>query len=225
MVVAQFCILRCSLLSCSTPPFRVVPTCASFMNHLHCCLLGIRLDAFSGYNSPVPPGSLSAILDLLLFCTGVHSFPQRNFQKPLAKKNDQSYLRFQIGPGSLKNFAAQLNEGAMAARRLRPQCFCPEVGFSFNSSRSGAPYGVRLKKSGGASPRPYGICQENGRGPLASPVLLLESKFRKPAARQGNLALRRLSGAFGFGAIAAAASSHFSEYHAKNPGGETRQHD
>jgi predicted nucleic acid-binding protein len=29
----------------------------------------------------------------------------------------------QIEPGSLKNFAAQLKEGAAAARQLRPQCF------------------------------------------------------------------------------------------------------
>jgi hypothetical protein len=30
----------------------------------------------------------------------------------------------QIEPGSLKNFAAQLNEGARIARFLRPQFFC-----------------------------------------------------------------------------------------------------
>jgi hypothetical protein len=48
------------------------------------------------------------------FCTIVHSFPQRNFQIPLAKKKRQVYALTQIEPGSLKNFAAQLKEGAMA---------------------------------------------------------------------------------------------------------------
>jgi len=33
----------------------------------------------------------------------------------------------QIEPGSLKNFAAQLKEGAEAARRLRPRFFCGAV--------------------------------------------------------------------------------------------------
>jgi hypothetical protein len=55
----------------------------------------------------------------------VHSFPQGNFQIPLAKKSPQAYCHGQIEPGSLKNFAAQLKEGAAAARLLRPQSFSP----------------------------------------------------------------------------------------------------
>jgi len=57
------------------------------------------------------------------FCTVVHSFPQLSFQISLARKNLQVYCLAQIEPGSLKNLAAQLNEGAAAARLLRPQCF------------------------------------------------------------------------------------------------------
>jgi len=54
------------------------------------------------------------------FCTGVHSFPQLNFQISLAKKKRQVYRHTQIGPGSVKNLTAQLKEGAAAARLLRP---------------------------------------------------------------------------------------------------------
>jgi hypothetical protein len=53
----------------------------------------------------------------------LHTFPQPNFQIPLAEKKRQAYPLFQIEPGSLKNFAAQLKEGATAARQLRPQSF------------------------------------------------------------------------------------------------------
>jgi hypothetical protein len=53
----------------------------------------------------------------------MHSFPQANLQIPLAKENIHAYSDAQIGPGSLKNFAAQLKEGAAAARLLRPQSF------------------------------------------------------------------------------------------------------
>src|SRR5215472_8939980 len=59
------------------------------------------------------------------FCTTVHSFPQPNFQIPLAKKNGRVYSLPQIEPGSLKNLTAQLKEGAAAARPLRPQFFWP----------------------------------------------------------------------------------------------------
>src|SRR5207237_9486579 len=57
------------------------------------------------------------------FCTTVHSFPHPNFQIPLAKKNGRVYSLTQIEPGSLKNLAAQLKEGAAVARPLRPQSF------------------------------------------------------------------------------------------------------
>jgi len=53
----------------------------------------------------------------------VHRFPQAKLQKPLAKKKQQVYSLAQIEPGSLKNFAAQLKEGAAVARPLRPQSF------------------------------------------------------------------------------------------------------
>jgi hypothetical protein len=43
----------------------------------------------------------------LRFCTAVHSFPQRNFQIPLARKNRRVYPPAQIEPESFKNFAAQ----------------------------------------------------------------------------------------------------------------------
>jgi hypothetical protein len=42
----------------------------------------------------------------------VHSFPQSKSQIPLAKKKREGYSLAQIEPGSLKNFAAQLKEGA-----------------------------------------------------------------------------------------------------------------
>jgi hypothetical protein len=48
------------------------------------------------------------------FCTAVHSFPQRNFQISLANKKHQVYRLAQIEPGSVKNLAAQLKEGAIA---------------------------------------------------------------------------------------------------------------
>jgi hypothetical protein len=48
------------------------------------------------------------------FYTAVHSFPQRNLQISLAKKKRQVYSPGQIEPGSLKDFAAQLKEGANA---------------------------------------------------------------------------------------------------------------
>ena len=57
------------------------------------------------------------------FCTIVHSFPQPKFQIRLAKKNGRVYSLGQIEPGSLKNLAAQLKEGAAAARQLRPPFF------------------------------------------------------------------------------------------------------
>jgi hypothetical protein len=53
----------------------------------------------------------------------VHSFPQPNLPIPLAKKNGRVYALAQVEPGSLKNFTAQLKEGAAAARQLRPQSF------------------------------------------------------------------------------------------------------
>jgi hypothetical protein len=53
----------------------------------------------------------------------MHSFPQGDFQIPLAKKKHWAYSHAQIEPGSLKNFAAQLKEGAAVARPLRPQSF------------------------------------------------------------------------------------------------------
>ena len=37
------------------------------------------------------------------FCTGVHSFPQKNFAISLASKKDPVYGFTQIEPGSLKN--------------------------------------------------------------------------------------------------------------------------
>ncbi len=61
----------------------------------------------------------------LLFCTYVHRFPQSNLQKTLANLKREVYSHSQIEPGSVKNFAAQLKEGAAAARQLRPQCFAP----------------------------------------------------------------------------------------------------
>jgi len=48
----------------------------------------------------------------------MHSFPQRNFQIPLARKKRWAYAHAQIEPGSLKNFAAQLKEAQ------RPQGHC-----------------------------------------------------------------------------------------------------
>ena len=50
----------------------------------------------------------------LAFCTVVHSFPQRSFQISLANEKRQVYRFAQIEPGSLKNLAAQLKEGAIA---------------------------------------------------------------------------------------------------------------
>jgi hypothetical protein len=44
----------------------------------------------------------------------VHSFPQGNTKKPLAKGQWNIYRHAQIEPGSLKNFSAQLKEGAKA---------------------------------------------------------------------------------------------------------------
>jgi hypothetical protein len=57
------------------------------------------------------------------FCTGMHSFPQLNFEIPLAKKNRQAYSLAQVEPGRLKNLTAQLKEGAAVARPPRPQSF------------------------------------------------------------------------------------------------------
>jgi hypothetical protein len=57
----------------------------------------------------------------------MHSFPQSIFQILLAMRNLEVYSPPQIEPGSLKNFAAQLNEGAMAERPLRPQFFATSV--------------------------------------------------------------------------------------------------
>ena len=48
------------------------------------------------------------------FCTVMHSDPQVRFEKPLAKKKFRAYCLYQIEPGSVKNFAAQLKEGAIA---------------------------------------------------------------------------------------------------------------
>jgi len=42
----------------------------------------------------------------------VHSFPQGDFQKALARPDGEVYLPCQIEPGSLRNFAAQLKGGA-----------------------------------------------------------------------------------------------------------------
>jgi hypothetical protein len=44
----------------------------------------------------------------------MHTNPQVRFEKPLAKQKRRAYSPFQIEPGSLKNFAAQLKEGAIA---------------------------------------------------------------------------------------------------------------
>jgi hypothetical protein len=57
----------------------------------------------------VPVGSCR-----LAFCTAVHSFPQTSFQILLANKKHQVYRFAQVEPGSLKNLAAQLKEGAIA---------------------------------------------------------------------------------------------------------------
>jgi hypothetical protein len=49
----------------------------------------------------------------------------------------EALLSRQIEPGSLKNFAAQLKEGARTARLLRPQFFSLSFSlFSFSLSRS-----------------------------------------------------------------------------------------
>jgi hypothetical protein len=48
------------------------------------------------------------------FCTAVHTYPQPNFQIPLAKKKRPAYSLPHIEPGSRKNFAAQWKEGARA---------------------------------------------------------------------------------------------------------------
>jgi hypothetical protein len=53
----------------------------------------------------------------------MHSFPQGDGQIPLAMLQHEVYSHAQIEPGSLKNFAAQLKEGAAAARQLRPRFF------------------------------------------------------------------------------------------------------
>jgi hypothetical protein len=66
--------------------------------------------------------SISATTPLSLLHS-LHNFPQRNFQKALAKPRGEIYRPSQIEPGSLKNFAAQLKEGAAVARPLRPQSF------------------------------------------------------------------------------------------------------
>ena len=52
-----------------------------------------------------------------LFCTIVHTFPQ---WKPLAKPKGEVYAARQIEPRSLRNFAAQLKEGATAEGLMRP---------------------------------------------------------------------------------------------------------
>jgi hypothetical protein len=44
----------------------------------------------------------------------MHSFPQGSSEKPLAKAQWSIYCHAQIEPGGLKNFSAQLKEGAKA---------------------------------------------------------------------------------------------------------------
>jgi hypothetical protein len=75
---------------------------------------------------PLPP--LPPIFPVLACFLFLHSHPQlstANQPETSCQLAFQGLLSTQIEPGSLKNFAAQLKEGARAARFERPQFFSP----------------------------------------------------------------------------------------------------
>jgi len=90
-------------------------------------LTAVRAARTKAQRAEPPPGGTSLQLPFSICDFRIlHRHTQLStveFSDSSCQENWVGLLSRQIEPGSFKNFAAQLNEGAAAARLLRPQFF------------------------------------------------------------------------------------------------------